>query len=99
MASGIGKFFGALLGSSEPEVAKTKTNGPRNEPALRGAKAAPPMTPAREKLIREAMKITASKQHVLDELDPGVREKLVREAFDKLGAAAGVKSSPKGRSS
>lgn len=97
MASGIGKFFGALLGSSEPEVAKT--NGPRNEPALRGAKAAPPMTPAREKLIREAMKITASKQHVLDELDPGVREKLVREAFEKLGPAAGVKDSPKGGSS
>ena len=95
MANGIGKFFGALFGASEPEVAASRET--RHEPALRG-KTPPATTPAREKLIRDAMAVTASKQHVLDQLDPATREKLVREALRKLGPAAGVGGPPKGRS-
>lgn len=94
MASGIGKFFGALFGESEPEVATSSE--PRQEPALRG-KTPPPMTPAREKLIRDAMAVTASKQHVLDRLDPKTREELAREALRKLGPAAGIGGPPKSR--
>ena len=95
MSKGIGRFFDALFGTSEPEVAAS--NEPRHEPALRGGKAPPPMTPERARLIQSALAVTAAKQHILDELDPATREKLVREAFEKLGPAAGLNGRPKGR--
>ena len=95
MSSRIGKFLGGLFGAAEPEVAAPA--GPRHEPALRLGKTPPPMTPERPRPIQSALAITAAKQHVLDELDPATREKLVREAFEKLGPAAGLNGRPKGR--
>jgi hypothetical protein len=95
MSKGFSKFFGALFGISEPEVAAP--SGPRHEPALRGGKTPPPMTPARQRLIQSALAVTAAKQHILDEMDPAAREKLVREAFEKLGPTAGLNGRPKGK--
>lgn len=57
----------------------------RQEPALRPQAAAAGDHSARAQLIEQAKAIQKSKQHLMDQLDPNVREKLTSEAFAKLG--------------
>ncbi|MBC8238998.1 MAG: hypothetical protein H8E30_00840 [Alphaproteobacteria bacterium] len=63
--------------TQRPAAQKRTSAPPAPAPQSRQSTARAAPTPERERLIQEAMAIHREKSHVLDELDPAVREKLM----------------------
>jgi len=66
---------GTVRATSSPRAPIPSPPKPPSQPAV--AQQRPASTPERERLIQEALSIQRQKSHVLEELDPATREKLM----------------------
>jgi len=84
MADWLTKLFAALL----PEQGGALASDARREPQLRPGQGSRAAGPERDALIRQALSLTAQKQHVFAELDAKTQLKFLGEAAQILDANA-----------
>ena len=84
MSGWLTKLYAAML----PEQGGTLAPEARREPQLRPGQGSLAPTQERDALIRQALSLTAQKQHVFAELDAKTQRKFLTEAAQILDANA-----------